>query len=103
MGTCHLSAEVELAVLKGHVQETHSKVQSNVTTSGTVRSVETQHDYRKNSLLQCIVRQRQACTRCLCLAGHPIENSGACGRNHLRCPAVINEGVTPELSACAST
>jgi hypothetical protein len=78
-GTCHLSAEVEHPVLKGHVQETLDKVEGNVTAHDTLRCADARSDLREHSVLQCVPLQGQACFRCLCLLAHRIENSGAWG------------------------
>jgi hypothetical protein len=91
-----LSAKAEHPLLNGHIQESLNKAEGKVAAHDTLRPVDVGFNYREHSVFQCIPLQGQACFRCLCLFGHPIENSRACANNHLRCQAGI---VTPELSA----
>jgi hypothetical protein len=93
---CLLSAKAEPPALKGHIQGKLNRVEGNLIARDTMRCADARSDLREHSVFQCNPLQGQTCFRCLCLVGHPMENSRAFRNNHLRCQAGMAVNATPE-------
>jgi hypothetical protein len=63
-GICDLSAEVERAVLDGHIHEALKQVEGNVTAHETARLADIRFARREDSELQPAPRLGHACFRC---------------------------------------